>query len=107
FFLSECYSVYRDRYVFPTRRSSDLGVAQHYMKCDTDFIRQVKADPSSTSLSEKLKMLLSIAGSVQKGGKHVTDKQIQDARKAGADRKSTRLNSSHQIISYAVFCLKK
>src|SRR5258708_17723286 len=24
----------------------------------------------------------------------------------GTDRKSTRLNSSHQIISYAVFCLK-
>src|SRR5258708_16517846 len=24
-----------------------------------------------------------------------------------SDRKSTRLNSSHQIISYAVFCLKK
>src|SRR5258708_25694017 len=29
-------------------------------------------------------------------------------RSAGReDRKSTRLNSSHQIISYAVFCLKK
>src|SRR5207244_5324218 len=26
---------------------------------------------------------------------------------AATDRKSTRLNSSHQIISYAVFCLKK
>src|SRR5258708_24842622 len=26
---------------------------------------------------------------------------------AHGDRKSTRLNSSHQIISYAVFCLKK
>src|SRR5258708_17261708 len=26
---------------------------------------------------------------------------------SGRDRKSTRLNSSHQIISYAVFCLKK
>src|SRR5438552_6998810 len=25
----------------------------------------------------------------------------------GTDRKSTRLNSSHQITSYAVFCLKK
>src|SRR6202163_588833 len=25
----------------------------------------------------------------------------------GTDRKSTRLNSSHQAISYAVFCLKK
>src|SRR5207244_8328783 len=28
-------------------------------------------------------------------------------RLASRDRKSTRLNSSHQIISYAVFCLKK
>src|SRR2546426_8845447 len=26
---------------------------------------------------------------------------------AGEDRKSTRLNSSHLVISYAVFCLKK
>src|SRR5438552_11231060 len=29
------------------------------------------------------------------------------SRKGHGDRKSTRLNSSHQIISYAVFCLKK
>src|SRR5438552_11903838 len=28
-------------------------------------------------------------------------------RRAVRDRKSTRLNSSHQIITYAVFCLKK
>src|SRR5207244_6930332 len=28
-------------------------------------------------------------------------------RSDNEDRKSTRLNSSHQIISYAVFCLKK
>src|SRR5438552_17760323 len=28
-------------------------------------------------------------------------------KRGGVDRKSTRLNSSHQIISYAVFCLKK
>src|SRR2546422_3452807 len=28
-------------------------------------------------------------------------------RKLGLDRKSTRLNSSHGYISYAVFCLKK
>src|SRR5258708_21434584 len=28
-------------------------------------------------------------------------------RRTLTDRKSTRLNSSHQIISYAVFCLKK
>src|SRR3712207_7035982 len=30
-----------------------------------------------------------------------------EAGRAGADRKSTRLNSSHANISYAVFCLKK
>src|SRR5258708_11008155 len=30
-----------------------------------------------------------------------------DRRLTALDRKSTRLNSSHQIISYAVFCLKK
>src|SRR5204862_4466140 len=30
-----------------------------------------------------------------------------DHGEAGADRKSTRLNSSHVEISYAVFCLKK
>src|SRR5438132_8179692 len=30
-----------------------------------------------------------------------------DGRPTGLDRKSTRLNSSHTVISYAVFCLKK
>src|SRR5438309_3544412 len=30
-----------------------------------------------------------------------------DPHRAGRDRKSTRLNSSHSSISYAVFCLKK
>src|SRR5690348_18127511 len=30
-----------------------------------------------------------------------------DAVRANGDRKSTRLNSSHPSISYAVFCLKK
>src|SRR5258708_25625399 len=32
---------------------------------------------------------------------------VTDAFGKTRDRKSTRLNSSHQIISYAVFCLKK
>src|SRR5438034_7058171 len=30
-----------------------------------------------------------------------------DVQEEGQDRKSTRLNSSHTVISYAVFCLKK
>src|SRR2546422_7210373 len=38
---------------------------------------------------------------------HAGFKQPCDAEAAHADRKSTRLNSSHGYISYAVFCLKK
>src|SRR5438552_10293533 len=40
-------------------------------------------------------------------GEHHQDVPAVRARLDDADRKSTRLNSSHQIISYAVFCLKK
>src|SRR3712207_7270558 len=50
----------------------------------------------------------------QQGGQHEEpDEQPRQARAPveldaeGADRKSTRLNSSHANISYAVFCLKK
>src|SRR2546430_13596615 len=32
---------------------------------------------------------------------------LQESRQPEQDRKSTRLNSSHSQISYAVFCLKK
>src|SRR5258708_31803838 len=37
----------------------------------------------------------------------VLDQLVTLLRQKKEDRKSTRLNSSHQIISYAVFCLKK
>src|SRR5258705_3760602 len=37
----------------------------------------------------------------------VTGTKVEDTCIAFADRKSTRLNSSHLGISYAVFCLKK
>src|SRR3712207_8153484 len=38
-------------------------------------------------------------------GNRQRDGQLE--HRAGVDRKSTRLNSSHANISYAVFCLKK
>src|SRR5438874_7328718 len=40
------------------------------------------------------------------GGDHA-DRGRQRVHLGGVDRKSTRLNSSHVEISYAVFCLKK
>src|SRR5262245_62797057 len=40
-------------------------------------------------------------------GQHETPRRKAVASSSGLDRKSTRLNSSHLGISYAVFCLKK
>src|SRR5437867_9583069 len=37
----------------------------------------------------------------------LTPDEIAQMKSVVADRKSTRLNSSHRTISYAVFCLKK
>src|SRR5436190_8232672 len=42
---------------------------------------------------------------VQSGHGRIVQAQRRQSR--GEDRKSTRLNSSHTVISYAVFCLKK
>src|SRR3989454_9011267 len=39
--------------------------------------------------------------------RHVKEYMVADAPDAAIDRKSARLNSSHLVISYAVFCLKK
>src|SRR5258708_21391065 len=41
------------------------------------------------------------------GAKRLLEETITTAWREVGDRKSTRLNSSHQIISYAVSCLKK
>src|SRR2546428_7448652 len=52
----------------------------------------------------------SLDGMLFGGGVHLEVEVVEEAnvlRKRGVDRKSTRLNSSHDQISYAVFCLKK
>src|SRR5256885_7301435 len=50
------------------------------------------------------------ARAIDGGGEHVRHRleevRVVD-RELATDRKSTRLNSSHLVISYAVFCLKK
>src|SRR3712207_9170057 len=48
------------------------------------------------------------AGASRRSARRAAAPRIRPARPSGsADRKSTRLNSSHANISYAVFCLKK
>src|SRR5256885_10157695 len=47
------------------------------------------------------------AGAVAEPVRDTADPQFGDRAGRRRDRKSTRLNSSHLVISYAVFCLKK
>src|SRR3712207_8908596 len=59
------------------------------------------------SLPEKLERLGIISGGMKIGLEFAPMRLYELAKMDGADRKSTRLNSSHANISYAVFCLKK
>src|SRR5258708_31418472 len=60
---------------------------------DFAILRSAMAAPVTAAFPER-------SDSTEPGGRRTI-------RARSRDRKSTRLNSSHQIISYAVFCLKK
>lgn len=77
------------------------GVAQHYLQCDLDFIDQVKQDLIQTDLPERIKALLAIAASVQKGGAYVTTGQVEKARQAGA----TDVEIHDTVLIAAAFCM--
>src|SRR3712207_6969778 len=51
--------------------------------------------------------LAGLAAAVAIGKAGQTELRVAQSRGSEEDRKSTRLNSSHANISYAVFCLKK
>src|SRR5690606_39613288 len=80
YFIFFSHGPHRDLPSFPTRRSSDLLLAPagHFPQGDPPVVVAGQIDLSADAKA---------------GG--------------GTDRKSTRLNSSHVKISYAVFCLKK
>src|SRR5207244_12081397 len=75
---------------FPTRRSSDL----HASPRGSSAVFAVPVPASGSGATLYFSSLAFTTGSAR-------------LEKYKVDRKSTRLNSSHQIISYAVFCLKK
>jgi uncharacterized peroxidase-related enzyme len=77
------------------------ALAGHYLNYDIPAIDAVKKDYRSTAISEKLKALLSIAASVQQGGKNVTEKQIEEARKLGA----TDREIHDTVLIAAAFCM--
>src|SRR5688572_31323258 len=82
---------HRDLHSFPTRRSSDLVLVVVLVGAAHRVVDRVQPI---------LQRRVVHRGHADRGG--------EERREVVAvDRKSTRLNSSHSQISYAVFCLKK
>src|SRR5207249_6524106 len=95
-FYLPCYRAIRDLHSFPTRRSSDL------------LWRSARSQAGRRGLGKE-----SPLRPPHQGTKDGTLSSLADGWRSHpplppeGDRKSTRLNSSHVSISYAVFCLKK
>src|SRR5207249_9875446 len=89
-FFFYCYAPHRDLHSFPTRRSSDLGngLAASSVSRESNTCNQEDAAFTDGKTTKSV-------------GKPTSSPAPE------TDRKSTRLNSSHVSISYAVFCLKK
>ena len=77
------------------------AIAVCYLDGDNELVEQVKKDYQHASISNKLKSLLAIAGSVQKGGKHVTPEQIETAKSLGATDKDIH----DTVLIAAAFCM--
>src|SRR5690606_41670221 len=88
---------------FPTRRSSDLGLREVQL-----FYYDFFGDPKKSETQE-------VHGWFKGGDRRGSEERflsfiglnVDSDLVKQSDRKSTRLNSSHVKISYAVFCLKK
>src|SRR2546428_9153045 len=91
-FFFKLYCDHRNLHSFPTRRSSDLQGTEAEL-ADVDGVGGVAASALPTPQTVQF---LHRAVSIGRG----FEPRV-------LDRKSTRLNSSHDQISYAVFCLKK
>src|SRR5207244_13451978 len=87
--FSHCSGYLLDLLSFPTRRSSDL--------------RSIVCVPGASMQARAIQALRSVSPTPTMP----SSESVRRISTPGSDRKSTRLNSSHQIISYAVFCLKK
>src|SRR5690606_41960343 len=86
--------------LFPTRRSSDLVEADirqaaAFQTAFDDYAADCAQDPDCPLGTDPAKAT------------DVYQSLVEPLVENPADRKSTRLNSSHVKISYAVFCLKK
>src|SRR5437879_9335238 len=66
--------------------------------CGVGFVVNITGKKSHTIVRQALQVLINL--------QRLADERVRLLAR-DVDRKSTRLNSSHRCISYAVFCLKK
>lgn len=82
--------------------STSHGAAADYLLGrENQVVAQTWDNPQTAPISDKMKALLAIAGSVQQGGKHVTLEQIAAARQQGA----TDQDIHDTVLIAAAFCM--
>ncbi len=77
------------------------AVAQCHLGVDDDFMQKIATDFQHSELSQKMKSLLTIAASAQRGGQYVTREQVETARKSGA----TDVEIHDTVLITGLFCL--
>lgn len=90
-FLNDCFYCHQ----------SHGAIAECYLGDKSDLVQQVKINYHSADISGKLKALLSIADSVQQGGKFVTSEQVEVARSLGASDRDIH----DTVLIAAMFCM--
>src|SRR5690606_40515620 len=80
--------------IFPVRVEHGSGFCEHCSRCRVGVGEVAAGCGRAGAICDLTGLQQGIAAGVEPGG-------------CQGDRKSTRLNSSHVKISYAVFCLKK
>ena len=77
------------------------AIVSCYLNDDNELVNQVIKDLNNAPISEKLRALLRIAGSAQKGGKHITTEQAEAAKRHGATDKDIH----DTVLITAAFCM--
>src|SRR5205085_8826767 len=103
FFFFYCSTHPRDLHSFPTRRSSDLSTLRATARTPR---APARARPDSAPPPSRRRSRAPAARPAPPPST-APPRARRASRRRRSDRKSTRLNSSHSQISYAVFCLKK
>lgn len=77
------------------------AIAAHHLGGNEPLVAEVKRDFERAAISDKLKALLAIAGSVQRGGRNVTPENVERARQLGA----TDQEIHDTVLIAAAFCM--